>query len=178
MLKEVVVEVSRWFLPLILLTLPLYAHLRGVKVFESFTQGTKEALALASSIFPYLLGMLVAIGILRASGFLDWLGLVSAPVLEQLGIPSEVLPMALLRPISGSASLGVMTSLLKEFGPDSLIGRIVSTMQGSTETTFYVLAIYFGSVGITRYRHALWVGLLADVTAFASAVWICRLVFG
>lgn len=178
MFSILVIAISQWFIPIVFLLLIIYAYYREVKVFEIFTEGAKEALTLAATLFPFLLGMLVAIGILRASGFLDLIGQRLGPILNFFGVPAEVLPMALLRPISGSASLGVLTSLLHEYGPDSLIGRTASTMQGGTETTLYVLAIYFGSVGITRYRHALWVGIITDLTAFFTAVWLCRLVFG
>ncbi|MBO8126411.1 MAG: spore maturation protein [Firmicutes bacterium] len=177
MLARALLVFSDWLVPVLLVLILIHAYWKRVKVFEIFAEGAKEALTLAGSIFPYLLAMLIAIGILRASGALEFLSELLAPLLAFLGIPKEVLPMALLRPLSGSGALGVMTTLIAEYGPDSLIGRIASTMQGSTETTFYVLAVYFGSVGITSYRHALWVGLLSDLAAFLTAVWVCRLVF-
>ncbi len=176
-MSQMVSVIAQWFVPILVLLVLAFAQWRRVKVFEAFTEGAKESLSVAASIFPFLLAMLVAVAILRASGLLGLIARLFGTVLTPLGIPPEVIPMALMRPISGSGSLGILTDLLKQYGPDSLIGRIASTMQGSTETTFYVLAVYFGSVGISKYRHALWVGLLADLAAFFAAVWVCKLIF-
>lgn len=173
----VISGIAQWFVPVLILLVLGFAHWRRVKVFEAFTEGAKESLSVASAIFPFLLAMLVAIAVLRASGLLALVAGLCGTILTPLGIPAEVLPMALMRPISGSGSLGVLTDLFKQYGPDSLIGRIASTMQGSTETTIYVLAVYFGSVGISNYRHALVVGLVADLAAFLAAVWVCKLIF-
>jgi len=122
--------------------------------------------------------MLVAIGIFRASGAMDLLVKALAPVANLIGMPPEVLPMALLRPLSGSGSLGLMADIMKKYGPDSFIGILVSTMYGSSETTFYVLAVYFGAVNVYRTRHAVAAGLIADFVGMLGALLICRLLFG
>ncbi|MDH7572313.1 MAG: nucleoside recognition domain-containing protein, partial [Clostridia bacterium] len=131
----------------------------------------------AVRIIPYLVGMMTAISVFRASGAMELCARLLAPVLQPLGIPAEVLPLALMRPLSGGAALGVAADLIRTYGPDSFLGRLASVMQGSTDTTFYVLSVYFGSVGITRYRYAVALGLTADVVSFLAAVVICRQVF-
>lgn len=133
---------------------------------------------MAFSLLPFLVGMIVAIAILRSSGALDALIGLLAPVLTLLGFPPEVLPLALIRPISGTAALGMTTELIQTYGPDSFIGRVASTMQGSTDTTLYILTIYFGAVGIKRMRYALKVGLLADLVGIIVSIVIVTLVFG
>jgi spore maturation protein B len=140
-------------------------------------EGAKEGFTTAVRIIPYLVAMLVAIGIFRASGALELLTRLLSPVTALIGMPSETLAMALMRPLSGSGSLGVMTELMKVHGPDSLIGVMVSTMYGSSETTFYVLAVYFGSVGIRDTRHAVPVGIIADVAGMLAAVWVVNFLF-
>jgi len=146
-------------------------------VYEVFVEGAKEGFTTAIRIIPYLVAMLVAIGIFRASGALDLVTSLVAPVTSALGMPPETLPMALMRPLSGSGSLGIMTELMKVHGPDSLIGVMASTMYGSSETTFYVLAVYFGAVGIKNTRHALPVGIIADIAGMLAAVWIVNVLF-
>jgi spore maturation protein B len=151
--------------------------LKKVKVYEVFVEGAKEGFTTAVRIIPYLVAMLVAIGIFRASGALELLTRLLAPVTALIGMPPETLSMVLMRPLSGSGSLGVMTELMKVHGPDSLIGIMASTMYGSSETTFYVLAVYFGSVGIKETRHAVPVGVIADVAGMLAAVWVVNLLF-
>jgi spore maturation protein B len=148
-----------------------------VKVYEVFVEGAKEGFNIAIRIIPYLVAMLVAIGIFRASGAMDILTIALNPITSLIGFPAEALPMALMRPLSGSGSLGIMTELMKVHGPDSFIGVLASTMYGSSETTFYVLAIYFGSVNIKKIRHALPAGLLADLAGMLGALFVCRLLF-
>lgn len=168
---------SLWAIPLILVTIPLMAYLRGVKVYEVFCEGAREGFETAIRILPYLVAMFVAIGVFRSSNAFDALLGLLAPIGQFLLIPTEVLPLALLRPLSGSGALGMLADLLKEYGPDSMIGLIASTMQGSTETTFYVLTVYFGAVGVTRARHAVTVGLIADFAGFLAAILIVHWVF-
>lgn len=165
-------------IPLVLLLFLGWGIFRKVKVYEVFVEGAKEGFGVAVRIIPYLVAMLVAIGIFRASGALDLLTAVVAPVTSLIGMPPETLPMALMRPLSGSGSLGIMTELMKVHGPDSFIGILASTMYGSSETTFYVLAVYFGSVGIKNTRHAVPVGVIADVAGMLAAVGIVHLLFG
>jgi spore maturation protein B len=152
--------------------------LRRVKVYEEFVDGAKEGFDVAIRIIPYLVAMLVAVGMFRAAGGIDLLSRALSPVMNALGFPTDLLPMVLVRPLSGSGSLGFFTELVKQFGPDSLIARMAGTIYGSTETTFYVLAVYFGSVAIKRTRHALLAGLTADFVSVVVAVIVCRMVFG
>jgi spore maturation protein B len=169
--------VSMYAIPLVLLAVPVIGVIKKLKVYEVFTEGAKEGFETAVKIIPYLVAMLVAIGMFRASGAMDFLVSALSPVTNLIGMPAEVLPAALMRPLSGSGTLGIVTDLINHHGADSLIGRIASTMFGSTETTFYVLAVYFGSVGISKSRHAVIAGLIGDVVGLLAAVLICRVVF-
>jgi len=165
-------------IPLILLVFLGWGIVKKVKVYEVFVEGAKDGFQVAVRIIPYLVAMLVAIGIFRASGAMEVLSMILAPATNLIGMPAEALPMALMRPLSGSGSLGIMTELMKVHGPDSFIGVLASTMYGSTETTFYVLAVYFGAVNIQNTRHALPAGLIADVFGMLAAVFITRVLFG
>ena len=129
-------------------------------------------------ILPFLVGMMMAIAVFRASGAFDAFASFIAPVFDFFGVPVEVLPLAVMRPLSGSGALALTAQIVNDYGPDSFIGRLASVMQGSTDTTFYVLAVYFGSVSIRKYRYALAVGLSADVVSFISSVIVCRMFFG
>jgi spore maturation protein B len=164
-------------IPLMFLLFLGWGIIKKVKVYEVFVEGAKDGFNVAIRIIPYLVAMLAAIGIFRASGAMELLTTVLAPVTALIGMPPETLPMALMRPLSGSGSLGIMTELMKVHGPDSLIGILASTMYGSSETTFYVLAVYFGAVGIKNTRHAVPVGIIADAAGMLAAVWIVTLLF-
>ena len=171
-------ELSRYIIPLLLVGIPFYGLVvKKVKVYESFVEGAKEGFSIAVRIIPYLVAILVAIGMFRASGALDMLLTLLSPVLNFIGFPPENLPLALMRPLSGSGSLGLLTDLINQHGAESLIAKIGATMFGSPEPTFYVLAVYFGSIGIKRSRHALIAGLIADAVGIISAVYLCRLLF-
>ncbi len=170
--------ISDWAIPLLAGGIVLIALTRRVKLYEAFVEGAKEGFNVGVRIIPYLVAILCAIAFFRASGAMELLTSIVSPLTNLLGMPAETLPMALVRPLSGSGALGVMSELINTHGPDSFIGRVASTMMGSTETTFYVLAVYFGSVGVTKVRHALWAGLIADAAGLIAAVWICRWVFG
>jgi spore maturation protein SpmA len=172
-----VTAVSLLAIPFLLSAIPLVAALRRVKVYEEFVEGAKEGFQTAVRIMPYLVAILVAIGMFRAAGGIEMLTRVLAPVLDAAGFPTELVPMAFMRPLSGSGSLGVLTDLAKTHGADSLLARTAATIFGSTETTFYVLAVYFGSVNVRRTRHALAAGLTADVVGITASVIICRLMF-
>jgi spore maturation protein B len=176
-LHTILTLVSILAIPVVLLVFLGWGIAKRVKVYEVFVDGAKEGFNVAVRIIPYLVAMLMAIGIFRASGAMDLLSAVLAPVTSLIGMPSEALPMALMHPLSGSGSLGIMTELMKVHGPDSLIGVLVSTMYGSTETTFYVLAVYFGAVSIRNFRHAVAVGIIADVVGMLAAVWVVRALF-
>jgi len=175
---ELILEVSRWAIPMVLFFIPLYGYLRGVPVYETFVAGAEDGFKVAVKIIPFLVGMLVAIGVFRASGAMDLLARLLNPVLQLIGVPGEILPLAIMRPLSGGGALGIAAELIGNYGPDSFIGRLASVMQGSTDTTFYVLTVYFGSVGVRRYRYALALGLLADISSLIAAIVICRLMFG
>ena len=160
---------SVWIMPTLIFGMLLVGVVRGVPVYESFIEGAKEGFNLGVMIIPYLIAILSAIGMFRASGGLEMVVGWIEPVTSMINLPGEVLPLALLRPLSGSGAFGITAELVQTYGADSYIGNLASTMNGSTETTFYVLAVYFGSVGVHRYRHALWAGLAADITGvFAS----------
>jgi len=175
---RVVDGISLLLIPFLIAAFPLYAVLRGVKVYEEFVEGAKEGFDVAIRIIPYLIAMLCAIGIFRAAGGIELLSKCLSPVLHVVGFPTELLPMALMRPLSGSGTLGMFTELVKQFGPDSLIARTAGTIYGSTETTFYVLAVYFGSVAVKRTRYAVIAGLTADTVGIIISIIICRVVFG
>jgi spore maturation protein B len=170
--------VSAWAVPLLLAGIPLHALTRKVKVYPAFLEGAKDGFQTGVRVIPPLVAVMVALGLLRASGALDLVAGALAPVLGPLGVPASVLPLAVIRPLSGGGALGVVGDVLRAEGPDSYAGRLVSVMAGSTETTFYVLAVYFGAAGVTRYRHALPAALLADLAGMAAAVVVVRLLFG
>ncbi|TDF99303.1 spore maturation protein [Paenibacillus piri] len=169
--------ISAWAIPVIIVFIPLYAAYRKVPVYESFVEGAKDGFDTAIRIIPHLVGMMVAISVFRASGAMELLLGWSRPLFDMIGIPSEVLPLAILRPITGAGSLAFTTDLLQQFGPDSMIGRIASTIQGSTDTTLYVITVYFGAIGIRKASYALKVGLISDAVGFVASILICYLVF-
>ena len=170
---------SDFILLLLLVGIPLYGWVRGVKVYEAFVEGAKEGFNVAVRIIPFLVAILAAVGAFRGAGAMDTLAKVLGPITGPLGLPTEVLPMAVVRPFSGSGSLGLLGNIFATpgLGPDSYAGKLGSILQGSTETTFYVLSVYCGSVGIVRYRHALAAGLLADFTGLTASVMIARALF-
>lgn len=169
--------ISRWAIPVLLLVIPILGFLRKVPVYEAFVEGAEEGFTTAVKIIPFLVGMMVAISVFRASGAMEVLSQALQPLTSRAGVPSEVLPLAIMRPLSGSGVLGMATELMKTYGPDSLIGRMASVMQGTTDTTFFVLTVYFGSVGIKKYRYSIITGLTADITGFIASVYICNLIF-
>ncbi|ABI68719.1 spore maturation protein [Syntrophomonas wolfei] len=177
MLLSILTLISKWAIPFLLLAVPLYGMLKKVPVYESFVEGAEQGFYTAVKIIPFLVGMMVAISVFRASGAMDYLSRAVAPLTALIGAPSEILPLAVMRPLSGSAVLGMSTEIMKIYGPDSHIGRLASVMQGTTDTTFFVLTVYFGSVGIKKYRYALLTGLTADISGFLASVYICNLLF-
>jgi spore maturation protein SpmB len=170
--------VRTWLFPLLVAGLLLAGVAARVPVYESAIEGAREGLQVAARIVPYLVAILVAVAMFRASGALDLLIRVLDPFTSALGFPAEALPMALLRPLSGSGSFAVMSEILKTHGPDSFVGLLTSTLQGSTETTFYVLALYLGAARVRDGRHALAACLLGDLAGFAGATAACHLFFG
>ncbi len=176
--KSIIQIISILAIPMLIFVFIGYGALKKVKVYEKFVEGAKEGFDVAVRIIPYLVAMLVAIGIFRAGGAMDFLVMILKPFTDFIGMPAEALPMAIMRPLSGSGSLGIMAEIIKVHGPDSFLGILVSTFFGSTETTFYVLAVYFGAVNIRRTRHALVAGLLADAAGILGALFIVKLLFG
>ncbi len=169
---------SVFVIPLLLVGFPLYGLYKKVPVYETFVTGAKEGFEVAVRIIPYLVAILFAIGMFRASGAMDFLVVVLDPLLGFVGFPAEVLPMAIVRPLTGSGSAGIVVDLINQFGEDHIYVKMAATMFGSTETTFYVIAVYFGAVSIKKTRHAVPAGLIADFTAMLVAVWVVLLLFG
>lgn len=178
MLIAIFKEISRWTIPLMLVAIPVYGYLKGINVYNAFIKGAREGVMTGVRIIPYLVAIFVAIAIFRTSGVLEWTTNAIAPFTRLLHVPAEVMPLVLIRPLSGNGAMGVMIELLKVHGPDSLIGRMASVLQGSTETTFYILTVYFGAIGVKNTRHTLAVGLLADLAAFLGAAWATYRLFG
>ena len=169
---------SIYIIPLIILFIVSHGLFKGVNVFDTFVSGSKQGIATFFGIIPPLVGLTVAIGVFRASGALEVIVHALSPAAKLIGVPSEVLPLALLRPISGSASLAMMSDIINAYGADSMVGRIASTMMGSTETTFYTIAIYFGSIGIKKIRYTLAAALIADAICVICSVLVCVAIFG
>ena len=177
MIRAVLEGISLWAIPVLLVAIPLAGVLRKVKVYDVFIEGAKEGFDVAVKIIPFLVGILVAIGMFRGSGAMELLTRALHPVMVATGFPAELLPLAILRTLTGSGSLAFTTDLVKTYGPDSVIARMAATMYGSSETTFYVLAVYFGAVGVTRTRHAVPAALIGDVVAAIATVAICAWMF-
>ena len=169
---------SQYAIPALLLFIPLYGLLKRQPVYEQFVEGAAEGVGMALQILPYLLAMLVAVAVFRASGAFAAIAVLLEPLTGPLGVPAEVLPLALMRPLSGSGALALSAQIIREAGPDSFTGLLASVMQGATDTTFYILAVYFGSVGVKKYRYALSVGLSADLVSFIASYIVCRIMFG
>jgi spore maturation protein SpmB len=169
---------STWVLPVLIAAMLLYGLAKGVAVYDAVITGAREGFQTAVRIIPFLVAMIVAVGMFRASGLLDMLVGLAAPFTRAVGFPPEALPMALLRPLSGSGAFAVMAEIMQAEGPDTPVGYLVSTIQGSTETTFYVLALYFGAVGVTRVRHTLAAGLIADTAGVVGATVAVRWLLG
>lgn len=164
--------------PLLLSAVALYAIARRVDVYDALCQGAGEGLGILVKLIPSLIALLTAVAMLRASGALNALTGLLTPLLTALGVPPETAPLLLIRPFSGSGALGVGAELMRTYGPDSLIGRTAAVMLGSSETTFYTVAVYFGGAGIRRTRYAIPAALCADLAAFLASAWAVRVVFG
>ncbi|HYO08684.1 MAG TPA: spore maturation protein [Tepidisphaeraceae bacterium] len=176
--RDVLSDASKFIIPLMLVGIPLYGLIRRVAVYEEFVAGAKEGFSVAVRIIPYLVAILFAIGMFRASGAMEWMMAGLRPVLSPLGIPPEILPMAITRPLSGSGSLAVLADMAKTHGAGSTVVKIGGVMYGACETTFYVIAVYFGAVGIRKTRHALAAGLIADAAGVLLSVYVVRWFFG
>lgn len=170
-------NISNIIIPFLITFIACFGVYKRNDVFSDFTQGAKEGLLTTLNILPSLVGLLVAVRAFSASGALEIIEKSASPVADFLKFPKELLPFALLRPMSGSGSLAMATDIFTRFGADSFLGRVVSVMMGSSETTFYTVAVYFGAVGIKNVRHTLACALAADVVCAFVSVWVCRLMF-
>jgi spore maturation protein B len=171
-------DASKFIIPLMLVLIPLYGLFRRVPVYEEFVTGAKEGFSVAVRIIPYLVAILFAVGMFRASGAMQYLEDWMRPILSPLGVPPEILPMAITRPLSGGGSLAVLADMAKVHGMESVFVKIAAVMYGACETTFYVIAVYFGAVGIKKTRHAVPAGLVADAAGVLLAVYIVKWWFG
>ena len=169
--------ISLWALPLILIIILTWGIARKVPVYEEFTLGAKDGFKVAVKIIPYLVAIIVGISMFRASGAIDLIANLFAPILTRFNIPSDTLPLMIVRSLSGSGALGLFSDIANSAGPDAYSTKLAAVMLGSSETTFYVLAVYFGAVGITKIRYALVIGLLADLVGIIAAVSVCNLLF-
>lgn len=176
-MRRAVELLSTWAIPVLLVAIPLYGIARGVKVYEAFVEGAKEGFNVAVRIIPFLVAILTAIGMFRGSGAMDLLTATLRPVLGAIGFPPELFPLGVLRSLTGSGSLALTADIVKTHGPDSFLARAAATLYGSSETTFYVLAVYFGAVGIKKTRHAVPAALAADAVALAASILVCRWLF-
>lgn len=169
---------SQWCIPVVMLAIVGIGYVRGVKVYESFVDGAKEGFNIAIMIIPYLVAILFAVGLFDAGGAMNILAVIVRPITNLINMPPAILPLAIIRPLTGGGARGVMVSIFDDYGADSIEGLIASTLQGSTETTFYVLAVYFGCVGIKRIRYAVSACLAGDIIGIISAVLICNAIWG
>ena len=168
---------SSLIIPLLVLIIVLYGLYKKVDIYNVFVEGSKESFEIIYSMFPCLLAMIFGINIFLESGFLNYLSNFISPILDFLKIPFDLLPMILMRPISGSSALVILGSIFEKFGPDSFIGLLASVLQGSTDTTFYVLTLYFGSIGIKKIKYSLFAGLMADLCAIVISIIVVNWLF-
>lgn len=178
MFIKIMGTISKCAIPFMIVGIILYGMVKKVKVYESFTDGAREGFSTAVRIIPFFIAMLVAIGVFRESGAMELLIQALTPITKRFNIPGELVPMVLMRPLSGGGAQGLMTEIVTSHGPESLLARTAAVMMGSTETTLYVLAVYFGSISIKKQRRALSVGLIADLSGLVAAIIITRLYFG
>lgn len=169
--------ISLWTLPAIIVLILTMGLFKKVPLYETFTEGAKDGFKVSVTIIPYLVAIIVAISMFRASGIIEQIGVVCAPLLAKFNVPADTIPIMLVRSLSGSGALGIFSDIANHLGPDSYATKLAAVMVGSSETTFYVLAVYFGSVKITKLRYALLVGILADIIGIVAAVTVCNLMF-
>jgi spore maturation protein B len=168
---------SKLILPILVIIIIIYALLKKINIYESFIKGSKEGIEIVFNLSPYMLAMIFSITLLIKSNFIVDFFKVFEPLFNILKIPIEIIPMSIIRPISGTASLGLMNDIFTNYGVDSYLGFLASTIQGSTDTTIYILALYFGSIGITKIRYAMWVGLLSDLIGVIVGVIIVNILY-
>ncbi len=177
MFQQIMDIISLWALPAILILILTYGLVKKVPLYEVFTEGAKDGFKVAINIIPYLVAIIVGISMLRASGVIEWIGTLLAPILEFFKIPTDVIPLMLTRSLSGSATIGVFSDIAGNPDSNFYTTTLAAVMVGSSETTLYVLAVYFGAVGISKIRYALLAGLLADLAGIILAILICRVMF-
>ena len=177
MFIELCQQISIWAIPIILLVIPVVGYFRKVNIYEAFVEGASEGFHTGVRIIPFLVAMMVAINIFKASGAMSMCIEYIAPMLQLFGVPPDVVPLAIMRPLSGTGALGLTTEILNTHGPDSMVGRMASTILGSTDTTFYILTVYFGAIGISKPRYSVGVGLFGDIVGFLGSIYICQLLF-
>lgn len=170
-------KISSLIIPIMVLSVVIYGIYKKVNIYDVFIEGAKESFEMIFTIFPYLLGMMLAINLFLHSNILSNLSNLISPLLDLIGVPFDIVPMAIMRPISGNSSLAILNNIFLNYGPDSFIGRLASTIQGSTDTTFYVLTLYFGSVGIKKIRYSLLAGLFADLIGIITSIMIVKIFF-
>ena len=176
-MNQILNIVSLWALPALLIIILTVGIVKKVPIYEEFTDGAKDGFKVAINIIPYLVAIVVGISMLRASGAIEMCANFLAPILTKLHVPADTLPLMIVRSLSGSAALGVFSDIANNLGPDSYATKLAAIMVGSSETTFYVLAVYFGAIGITKIRYALAIGLLADLIGIIAAILVCSLMF-
>jgi len=169
--------INNLIIPLMILVVVFYGLKKKVNVYDSFIEGTKESFSMIVDMFPYILGMIVAVNIFTSSNFLDSFLIIFKPFLDFINVPMDIVPMGIMRSISGTSSLALLNNIFMEYGPDSFIGKLGSLIQGSSDTTLYVITLYFGSIGIKKTRYAVFAGLVADLFAVIASIVICNLIF-
>jgi len=169
--------ISIMIIPLMITVILLHGVIKGIDIYDAFVEGAAEGFKTALRIMPYLIAIFFAIGIFKSSGALEFFIKLVAPITGTLGIPKEVLPLVIMRPVSGSGALGIVKDLIHTYGPDSFTGRVASTMMGSAETIFYTMAVYFGAVAVKNTRHTLWAALISHIAAILASVAICKIIF-
>ncbi len=174
---QVITYISAAFVPAFIALIVVYGTVKRVNVYESFVKGAKQGFSTVVRILPYVVGFVFAIQIFTASGCFDYIASALAPILKPAGIPPEILPLFLMQPFSGSASIAMLTSLYGRYGPDSFIGRVSSTMMGSSETIFYTVSLYYGSVGVKKTRYTIPAAIISAIAGLIASVLICRLMF-
>ncbi len=177
MFYDWLIAIGNWSIPLFLLIVFLHASYKKLPIYDTFVEGAREGFTVALRILPYVVGIYAAVGIFRGSGALEFILSPVRPLLELLGIPGEILSLMIVRLLSGPASIGFTAELVDRYGPDSYIGRLASTLDGSTDTVFYILAVYFASANVKNPRYSLPVGLLGALSGYAASVFICRIAF-
>jgi len=174
---QMLTNLSIFAIPIMITIILVHGSIKKVNLYDAFVEGAGEGFKTSVGIMPYLIGIFIAIGLMRKSGAMDLLVFIMEKPMIFLGIPPEVLPLAIMRPISGSGSLGVLKDILINYGPDSFVGRVASTMMGSSETIFYTMAVYFGGIGIKNSRHTLPAALLSHLAGIIASVMVCRIFF-